>query len=229
MDRARAEGEMRADRAHADIPMMMSGVGSVRRRIRVRCLAPLPDDHAGRSAGVVVSAAMAAERSRQMPRPTELETSPGTSIRCSTAPVRARPASRRCSTTPSAAPTRSPRRTPARSREFDGAGLADAMRALAKIQELVGRAGSYAMLRFATATADPERGALLQRVQERGTQIETALLFFELEWAALEDDAAEALLATTGSTSAATTCAPPAATGRTCCPSPRRRSSPRRR
>ena len=54
------------------------------------------------------------------------------------------------------------------------------------------------MLRFATATADPERGALLQKVQERGTQIETALLFFDLEWAALDDELAEALLAADG-------------------------------
>jgi oligoendopeptidase F len=77
---------------------------------------------------------------------------------------------------------------------FDGAALAGAMHALAEIQDLVGRAGSYAMLGFATATADPERGALLQRVQERATQIETALIFFELEWAALEDAVAERLL-----------------------------------
>jgi oligoendopeptidase F len=82
--------------------------------------------------------------------------------------------------------------------ELDGAGLAAAMHELADLQELVGRAGSYAMLRFATATADPERGALLQKVQERGTQIETTLLFFDLEWAALDDEIAEALLATDG-------------------------------
>ena len=82
--------------------------------------------------------------------------------------------------------------------ELDGPGLAVAMTELAALQELVGRAGSYAMLRFATATADPERGALLQRVQERGTQIETALIFFELEWAALDDARAEALLADEG-------------------------------
>ena len=72
------------------------------------------------------------------------------------------------------------------------------MTELAALQELVGRAGSYAMLRFATATADPERGALLQKVQERGTQIETTLLFFELEWAALDDERAEELLASDG-------------------------------
>jgi oligoendopeptidase F len=81
---------------------------------------------------------------------------------------------------------------------LDGPALAATMTELAALQELIGRAGSYAMLRFATATADPERGALLQRVQERATQIETALIFFELEWAALEDERAEQLLAHDG-------------------------------
>jgi oligoendopeptidase F len=77
---------------------------------------------------------------------------------------------------------------------LDPAGLRDAMAELAAIAELAGRAGSYAMLRFAVDTADPERGALLQRVQERGTAIETKLLFFDLEWATLDDERAEALL-----------------------------------
>ena len=66
------------------------------------------------------------------------------------------------------------------------------------MQELAGRAGSYAILNFSGDTADPARGALLQRMQEKATAIETALLFFELEWAALDDDRAEELLATDG-------------------------------
>jgi oligoendopeptidase F len=78
--------------------------------------------------------------------------------------------------------------------ELDGAGLAKAMSELAEIHDLVGRAGTYAALRFSTDTADPSRGALLQRVQEQGTAIETRLLFFELEWAALSDERAELLL-----------------------------------
>ncbi|HUE28027.1 MAG TPA: M3 family oligoendopeptidase, partial [Solirubrobacteraceae bacterium] len=82
--------------------------------------------------------------------------------------------------------------------ELDGAGLEQAMRELAEIEELVGRAGSYASLRFSTDTADPERGALLQRVQEGATGIETRLLFLELEWAALDDAHAEELLRTPG-------------------------------
>jgi oligoendopeptidase F len=73
-------------------------------------------------------------------------------------------------------------------------GLARAMHELERIHELLGRAGSYAALRFSTDTADPTRGALLQRVQERGTEVETKLLFFDLEWAALDDQRAEELL-----------------------------------
>jgi oligoendopeptidase F len=79
--------------------------------------------------------------------------------------------------------------------ELDGAGLAEAMGELAAIYELVGRAGTYAGLRFSTDTADPANGALLQVVQERETAIETTLLFWELEWAALPEDRTEELLA----------------------------------
>jgi oligoendopeptidase F len=75
-----------------------------------------------------------------------------------------------------------------------GDGLRALMEELAAINDLVGRAGSYAGLRFSTDTADPQRGALLQSVQERGTKLETLLLFFELEWTALDDARAEELL-----------------------------------
>src|SRR3954465_11162170 len=79
--------------------------------------------------------------------------------------------------------------------DLDGPGLAAAVAELADISELVGRAGSYAMLRFAVDTADPANGALLQRVQERGTAIETSKSVFDLECAALPDERAEELLA----------------------------------
>ncbi len=82
--------------------------------------------------------------------------------------------------------------------ELDGAGLAGAMRELAETYELLGRAGTYAALRFSTDTAAPENGALLQEVQERETAIATRLLFFELEWAALPQERAEELLADPG-------------------------------
>jgi oligoendopeptidase F len=82
--------------------------------------------------------------------------------------------------------------------QLDAGELRDAMRELGEINELVGRASSYASLKFSTDTADPARGALLQRMQERATEIETKLLFFELEWAALDDERAEELLAGEG-------------------------------
>ena len=75
--------------------------------------------------------------------------------------------------------------------ELDGPGLAEAMKELGDLQELVARAGSYAGLYFSTDTTDPVRGALFQRVQENATPIETKLLFFELEWAAIDDDTAD--------------------------------------
>jgi oligoendopeptidase F len=81
---------------------------------------------------------------------------------------------------------------------IDAAGLREAMEELAAIYDRVGRVGSYAMLGFSSDTADPERGALLQRVQERGTALETLLVFFDLEWAGLADERADALLAADG-------------------------------
>jgi oligoendopeptidase F len=82
--------------------------------------------------------------------------------------------------------------------QLDSAGLREAMEELAAIHELAGRAGAYAALRFSTDTADPANGALLQLAQERGTAIETTLLFFDLEWAALDDERAEQLLSGDG-------------------------------
>jgi oligoendopeptidase F len=79
--------------------------------------------------------------------------------------------------------------------ELDADGLLDAMQTFVEMYEEVDRGASYAYLRFSTDTADPERGALLQLVQERGTAIETKVLFFELEWAALDDAKAAELLA----------------------------------
>ena len=64
--------------------------------------------------------------------------------------------------------------------------LAAAVDALEALQEPVARAGAYASLLFAADTAAPRHGALLQHVQERGTAIRNELLFFELEWVAVD-------------------------------------------
>ncbi|UTI65877.1 M3 family oligoendopeptidase [Paraconexibacter antarcticus] len=81
---------------------------------------------------------------------------------------------------------------------FDGPTLAAAMEELAGISELIGLAYSYASLQFSVDTADPKIGALMQKVQEKATAIETTLQFFELEWAALDDALADQLLTADG-------------------------------
>jgi oligoendopeptidase F len=82
--------------------------------------------------------------------------------------------------------------------ELDPPAFAAAIHELMELSELAGRAGNYAMLRFSVDTADPAIGALMQRMQEKSTAIDTNLLFFELEWAALDDAKAEELLAAGG-------------------------------
>ena len=73
--------------------------------------------------------------------------------------------------------------------------LADAIATREEIESAVDRAITYAHLRFATNMADPPRGALLGRLQERYAAIDTTLLFFGLEIAAIEGGPAVALLA----------------------------------
>jgi oligoendopeptidase F len=82
--------------------------------------------------------------------------------------------------------------------ELDAERLTMAMAELETIVDLIGRAGSYAMLRFAVDTAEPANGALLARVQEKATAVETKLVFFELEWAAVDDARADELLSAEG-------------------------------
>lgn len=74
-------------------------------------------------------------------------------------------------------------------------GLVSLLGRFAELHELIGRVGNYAMLRFSVDTADPAVAALMQRVEERSTAVSTRLLWFDLEWAELDDAQAEALLA----------------------------------
>src|SRR5262245_11529224 len=73
--------------------------------------------------------------------------------------------------------------------------LARALAELERIGELAARPASYAQLLFSADTSAPRHGALLQRVQERGTEIRNTLVFFELEWVGLDDAVAAPLLA----------------------------------
>ncbi len=81
--------------------------------------------------------------------------------------------------------------------ELDAATLRDAIEERERIESIATRAIYFAHLTFATNMADPARGALVARLQEKGAVLETQLLFFGLEWAAIEDAVAERLLADT--------------------------------
>jgi oligoendopeptidase F len=72
--------------------------------------------------------------------------------------------------------------------------LADAIAERERIEEVLTRVGYFAHLDFSTDTADPARGALVARVTEKGAQLDTQLLFFGLEIAALDDALADELL-----------------------------------
>ena len=78
--------------------------------------------------------------------------------------------------------------------ELAAAELAEAVDEYESLQEPVGRAGAFVGLLFAADTSDPRHGARMQSVQERSSEIHNALVFFELEWVALEEDAAKRLL-----------------------------------
>ncbi len=79
--------------------------------------------------------------------------------------------------------------------ELTAAELNEAVAELERIESASTRIETFARLRQAADSSDQARGALVQKVRERNTQIETELLFFDLEWSAVDDDVAEALLA----------------------------------
>lgn len=72
--------------------------------------------------------------------------------------------------------------------------LFDALRELEGIEETLGKVQTYAHLVFAADMGNPKCGAFLQHVQERITEVRKHLIFFELELAAISDEAMEGLL-----------------------------------
>ena len=77
---------------------------------------------------------------------------------------------------------------------LSAAELADAINEYERIEAIATRALYYAHMSFSTNMADPARGALVAKLGEKAAGLETQLLFFGLEWAAIEDDTAAALL-----------------------------------
>ncbi len=78
---------------------------------------------------------------------------------------------------------------------LDAAAVVAAIEERERIESVFTRAIFYAHLWFATDMNDSPRGALVAHLTEKGAGVETQLLFFSLELADLDDEAAEALLA----------------------------------
>jgi oligoendopeptidase F len=79
--------------------------------------------------------------------------------------------------------------------KLSAAELSAAIDVMEALNEPAVRASCYSQLLFSADTSNPRHGALMQHVQERVTEIRNSLIFFELEWVAIEPSAAETLLA----------------------------------
>ncbi len=79
--------------------------------------------------------------------------------------------------------------------ELDGDGLAALIEAYERIEETLGRLGSYAQLQHAAHADDPKIGRFYQTIYERVNEVGTRLLFVTLELNRLDDAALEAKLA----------------------------------
>ncbi len=80
--------------------------------------------------------------------------------------------------------------------ELSTAELVEAMQTVETLYDAMGRLQGFASMTYSTDTADPARGALIQKLTEHGAQLGQKMVFFELEWNALDDDKAQALLNT---------------------------------
>ena len=72
--------------------------------------------------------------------------------------------------------------------------ITEALRAYEALLDRLTRLGYYANLPFTTDTNDPTNGALLQKLNEYNAEVQQKLLFFDLEWNALDDEAARRVL-----------------------------------
>ena len=80
--------------------------------------------------------------------------------------------------------------------KLDSALLAQAIREYEMIQELLGKLGSYAQLRFAKNMSDPAIAQFYQNTQEKLTQLSSRILFFGLSINKLDDKKIASMLKT---------------------------------
>ena len=78
---------------------------------------------------------------------------------------------------------------------MSAADFRDAYQALESIYDMRGRLGSFAFLNFSTDTGNAAFQAAVARIEELEASLSQKLVFFDLEWNALDDDAAERIMA----------------------------------
>ncbi len=78
---------------------------------------------------------------------------------------------------------------------LDNEELYEAIVEYESITEIAYKLGAFANLIWTTDTANPQYGALLQRVTEWGSRLEQKMVFFDLEWTNAPNDFAERMIA----------------------------------
>jgi len=78
--------------------------------------------------------------------------------------------------------------------ELDEEGMKQALQDYEALLETIGKIGSYAHLIWSTNTNKPEYGKLMQEANELSSEIHQKLVFFDVEWLAVDDDEAEKLI-----------------------------------
>ncbi len=79
--------------------------------------------------------------------------------------------------------------------QLDAEEMVDAMIEQEAIYDITGRVGSFVSLNFSTDTSNPTFGKMLQHVRENGAKLSQKMLFFDLEWKAVDEVVAAHLLA----------------------------------
>ena len=79
--------------------------------------------------------------------------------------------------------------------QMSAADFVSAYADLEAIYDLSGRLGSFAMLNFSTDTGNPDYTAYMARIQDLDAELNQKIVFFYIEWNALDDEQAEAILA----------------------------------
>jgi oligoendopeptidase F len=72
--------------------------------------------------------------------------------------------------------------------------MSEALSRFELIQDIAGRLGSFAYLTWSTDTLKPENGKLLQEMTEFGSKVNQNLIFFGVEWLAVDESRAQMLI-----------------------------------